>query len=364
MTPTTGPSPTVTQTPESWIDTSAAIPAYCQGVFEGDTTGKANNAHNYGNPVWPETGPEDVYILPKTVTSDLTVTLECAPGDDLDVFLLYEPYPQAVLTQGDTGFTYKNLAPGTYYIVVDGYNGDMGAYRVLISCTGEPTPTPTNTLWPTATNTPVFNHCPLVLKMSTPTPTRTPTQTATRTPTVTLAPTKTRTPTVTATSQLYEQAVDCGAATGYEASDGSYYAPDQAYTTGSWGWSGGQNEKVWTTTHEIYGTDDDTLYQSQRYTLQAYYFTVPRGRYEVLLRFAEVFPYAHSGDRVFGVRLEGGLVLNQYDLLAKGALYTAWDELFEVDVTDGLLVIAFEQQAPEYTPAINGIRVRRVGDAN
>jgi hypothetical protein len=375
ITPTVGPSPTPSPTPYSWIDTTNAIPAYCKGVFYGDTTGKANNAHHYGYPAWPETGPEDVYVLHKTVTSNLTVALECAPGDDLDVFLLVEPDPEAVVAQGDSSLAYTGLGPGLYYVVVDGYNGDMGPYRLSINCEGEPTPTPTNTSWPTPTNTPVFNHVPLIWKMSTPTPTRTATATRTpipsatatpsrtRTPTRTLPATATRTPTATATQIPYEQAVNCGSAVGYLASDGRYYEPDQPFAADSWGWQG-QADKVWTSTHEIYATDDDTLYKTQRYTLQSYLFAVPRGRYEVLLRFAEVFPYAHPGDRVFGVRLEGLLVLDHYDLLAKGPLYTAWDELFEVNVVDGLLAIAFEKQALDYTPAINAISVRRVGDPN
>jgi len=156
--------------------------------------------------------------------------------------------------------------------------------------------------------------------------------------------------------------VDCGGTTSYLASDGVTYAPDQPYTAGSWGWAGGDEGKVYTNVVQITYTEDDVLYQTQRYTVTAYYFTVPRGRYEILLRFAEIFQYAKPGDRVFAVRIENTLVLDQYDLLAKGPLYRAWDELFEFNVTDGLLAITFETQAPEYTPAINAIRVRYIGE--
>lgn len=353
-------TPSVTGTPDSWLDVSEALSAWCGGVFFGDTTGKANNAHHYGNPVWPETGPEDVYVLVKTVTSTLSVSLQTV-GADLDVFLLYAPDPQAVLAQGDQDLSYANLTPGTYYIVVDGYDGDMGPYRLEVQCPGEPTVTPTNTSIPTPTNTPVYNYAPLVFKQSTPRATATATPTATRTPTQTPTATATVYVTPTRTPLLYEKAVDCGSTMGYLASDGAYYLPDQEYALGSWGWSGGGADKVWTNRVQITYTEDDELYQTQRYSQQAYYFTVPVGRYEVLLRFSEIFQYARPGDRVFGVRLENQVVLDQYDLLAKGSHYRAWDETFHVNVSDGLLAISFEQQSPDYTPCINAIRVRYIG---
>ncbi len=354
---------TPTQTPEPWLDITNAMSAWCMGVFDGDTTGKANNVEYYGTLTYPYSGPEDVYILVKTVTSSVTLLLDDGPfGTDLDVLLLYDPHPQALLSQGDTQLTYVNLAPGIYYIVIDGYAGDSGPYRLEVQCEGEPTITPTNTMIPTPTNTPVFDYAPIIYKQSTPRPTATRTPTRTRTPTATITRTPTQEATPTATPRLYEQAVNCGSTTGYQATDGSYYAPDRAYSAGSWGWAGSSEEKVWFNPAQITYTEDDVLYQTQRYTLTAYYFTVPRGRYEVMLRFAEIFQYARPGDRVFDVRIENTLVLDDYDLLAKGSHYRAWDEVFEFNVSDGLLAISFIKESPEYTPAINGIRVRYVGE--
>ena len=334
LTPTLGPTATSSQTPTAWIDVSQAIPAWCKSVYLGDTTGKANNAERYKGLPWQESGPEDVYVLQKTVTSDLTVTIEMLEGDDLDVFLLYNASPDALLAHGNTSFTYRNLSPATYYIVVDGYMGAMGPYRLHVDCEGEPTPTPSVTPSPTPTNTPVFSYGPLLLKMPTPTPTVTPT----------VVP--------------HDQAVNCGGQAGYQASDGYWYEADQPYSHGGWGWQGGD---VYALDHAIADTNDDLIYQSHRYSIIGYHFTVPNGRYEVLLRFAEIFPYAKAGDRVFAVALEGQRVLDGFDILGNVSRYRAHDRTFHVDVTDGVLSITFEQQAQEYSPAINAIRLHRTG---
>jgi len=317
LTRTVGPSPTPTETPISWIDVANAIPASCKGVFAGDTTGKANNAHHYGDVPWLETGPEDVYVLQKTVASDLTVLLQWS-ATDLDVFMLFADDPAALYAgaYGDTGFTAPNLAPGTYYIVVDGYQGAEGAYWLSIECEGEPTPTATTTATMEPTNTPAISFYPLVFDQPTPTPTNT------------------ATPTNTPTPAPYEKAVNCGGTSGYLASDGYWYAADKAYASGSWGWYGGVSG-IWTTSSGIKDTGDDPIYQVHRYGMDAYRFTVPWGRYEVALRFAEIFPYISVGQRVFAVELEGDRVLDQYDMLTEGARLRAVDKTFEVDVVDG-----------------------------
>jgi hypothetical protein len=315
---------------------------YCKGVFYGDTTGKPNRIERYGDLDWPETGPEDIYVLHKTVVSDLIVTLSYASGD-LDVFLLWDAHPSALLEGADRTFTRRNLAPGTYYILVDGYDGSYGPYTLEVYCEGEPTPTPTKTLLPTPTNTPVFGYWPLLLRQPTLTPTPTPI------------------PTPTPTLQPYAQAVNCGATVGFWASDGHRYAPDQPFSAGSWGWEveGG----VWSVSEEIVGTLDDPLYQSHRYAMNAYRFSVPPGRYEVLLRFAEIFFLARVDYRVFAVDIEGQRILDHFDVRKfAGGLYRPFDELIYVDTADGVLDIRFVKQSEhDYWPIISAIRVTRVG---
>ncbi|MCD6518744.1 MAG: DNRLRE domain-containing protein, partial [Anaerolineae bacterium] len=344
---TPGPTLTPTKTPTSWIDVDRAVHACCIGgsgcVYEGDTTGKPDNARQYGSLPWTYPGPEDVYIIQKSVVGDLTATIEYWSGD-LDIILLYDAHPSALLKWDDKTLTCGNLAPGTYYLVVDGFEGSMGPYRLTLICSGEPTPTPTLTPTPSPTNTPVESYYPLLFRMPTPTPTNTPT------------------PTPTPTFLPYEQAVNCGSSEGYLASDGAWYAPDQPYHEGSWGWSGGAEGNVWETGANIAGTDDDPIYRTHRYAMVAYYFDVPPGRYEVLLRFAEIFKYISVGGRVFAVEIENHRVLDHFDMLAVGARNRAWDGIYYTNVTDGLLSIAFIPQSSEFAPAVNAIRVRRVGD--
>ena len=344
-TPTLGPTATPTETPVSWIDTSQAVQACCMHSpgcrFEGDSTGKPNNAEYYGTLTWAYTGPEDVYILHKTVVSDLFVTVEYGSGD-LDVFLLYEnlpgqTHPSALLQWHDTGFRHRNLPPGTYYIVVDGYQGSMGPYLLTLICEGEPTPTPTITPTPSPTNTPANSFYPLLFKMPTPTPT------------------------VTPTFLPYDQGINCGSTESYQATDGYWYAPDKPYTQGSWGWAG-EVTGVSSTDRGIALTTDDPLYQTQRWGMNAYRFTVPSGRYEVLLRFAEIVRYGiYPGSRVFDLYAEGQLVLPGFDIRSNAGLEHAFDVTREISVVDGVLDIGFVQQTPANAPAINGIRVHRLG---
>lgn len=359
VTKTTGPSPTPTETPTSWIDVSKAVPACCLEApgcqFEGDTSGKPNNAQYYGDVPWPYTGPEDVYIFHKTVVSDLTANLESLSLVDLDVFLLYDAYPSAYLIHGDTGFTYRNLAPGTYYVVVDGYGGAMGSYRLSLICAGEPVPTATITPRPTPTNTPVYSYYPILFRKPTPTPTCTPTLT------------NTPTPTVTPTFQAYNFAVNCGGTEWYLHTDGTWYSPDKPYEAGSWGWEGGQHDFIYPPLGDgvspISNTLDDPIYQRHRYAMDAYRFTVPSGSYEVLLHFAETFDLLHVGDRVFAVDIEGRRVEDGFDMLAKGARLRAWDgAYYNIVVKDGLLDITFDYQSSSgFAPAINAIRIHRSG---
>ncbi|MBC7236226.1 MAG: DNRLRE domain-containing protein [Chloroflexi bacterium] len=364
-TPTELPSatPTATRPTTDWIDISKAVNACClpgQGcVFSGNTTGKPSNADYYGNgnPPWPYTGGEDVYILRKTVVGDLELRLDYWSGD-FDIFLLYEPHPAALLAYGDRGLTYRNLAPGTYYIVVDGYQGSRGAYTLNMICSGEPTPTPTLTFtpsptWtPSPTNTRAFSYYPLLYRQPTPT------STATATPTATLIPSP------TPTFSAFDIAVNCGSDKGYTASDGYYYQPDQPYAPGGWGfWDAeGCGHCVYSVKSGIEGTDDDPLYQTYRYAMETYTFTVPPGRYRVFLHFAEIFRFVSVGQRVFSVTLEGQTVLEDYDMLAAGLRMKAGVIVRDIDVQDDVLDIGFIKRSSEdFWPAVNAIRVSRVG---
>jgi len=74
----------------------------------------------------------------------------------------------------------------------------------------------------------------------------------------------------------------------------------------------------------------------------AYAFPVPAGSYTVKLHFAEVWDGAKGvGQRVFSVAVEGTPALTNYDIFAAVGADAAATETATVDVTDGVLDIAF-----------------------
>jgi hypothetical protein len=116
----------------------------------------------------------------------------------------------------------------------------------------------------------------------------------------------------------------------YVAADGTVYAAD-AHS------SGGKTAK---TTAKIGDTEDDTLYQSERYGNFSYDIPVPNGNYIVTLMFAE-FYWNAAGKRIFDVEIQGKEVIINLDIYAAVGKYSAYDINVPVSVTDGVLKIDF-----------------------
>ena len=172
---------------------------------------------------------------------------------------------------------------------------------------------------------------------------------------VPVTPTPMTTPTFTPVpecpSQPYIQ-VDAGSPVTYTDHAGGVWLPDQAYRPGinTWGYIG--DSAVYTTTDPIYGTLDPALYQTERWWVNSnggYRFEVPNGDYDVLLRFAEIYPQTNVGTRVFTVVVEGVTVLAHLDVLEVAGMNVAYDLLASAHVTDGVLDVDFlaEQNNPE-----------------
>ncbi len=125
---------------------------------------------------------------------------------------------------------------------------------------------------------------------------------------------------------------------GYTAPDGTLYTSDQYY-------SGGRSSRVNTA---IADTDHDPVYQRERYGNFDYEIPVPSaGFYTVELNFAEIYFQVLNfnvgvGARVFDVRAEGSLILDDYDILANTAPAAAITETSNVLVQDGTLSLSFE----------------------
>lgn len=151
----------------------------------------------------------------------------------------------------------------------------------------------------------------------------------------------------------YVQRVNAGGAE-YTGTDGRVWSADQAYTNGSWGFVGG---RTFYRIHPIANTEDDVLFQSERYH-PTYRFTVAPGKYIVQLLFAEIF-YNAAGIREFEVVLEGNKVISNFDIFSLVGHDVAMVKEYEVDVTDGILDITFIKISD--SPKISAIEVKSAG---
>ena len=110
---------------------------------------------------------------------------------------------------------------------------------------------------------------------------------------------------------------------------------------------------------QIADTEDDALYQSVRYNLDAYRFRVPDGRYTVTLKFCEV-AYDTPGARVFDVSIEGRRVIEGLDIFREAGKNKALDKTFEnIPVGDGVLDVDFGKVV-EF-PAVAAVEVAGEG---
>jgi hypothetical protein len=205
----------------------------------------------------------------------------------------------------------------------------------------------------------VINTGPLATPTPTATPTSTLTPTPTRTPTATITPggptfTPTFTPTATATGLPYLQRVNSGGSLFTDGQSQSW-AADQAYTTGSWGYTGGSAKS---NSSAIAGTTDDVLYQKYRLLTLEYRFTVPNGNYEVVLKFAEP-SVSVVGSRVMRITMEGAVAENALDLYAVAGKNVALDRTYTTAVSDGILNITFARNGGSNDPIVSAIQAIR-----
>ncbi len=103
--------------------------------FDYETNGRPSSVSYYNCSGWTESGPEVVHKVTTTRTGDLRAELSNLGGVDLDVFILSDCTADSCLPGafGDNAAVYPNAPPGTYYIVVDGYNGASGPYTLTAS---------------------------------------------------------------------------------------------------------------------------------------------------------------------------------------------------------------------------------------
>ena len=113
--------------------------------------------------------------------------------------------------------------------------------------------------------------------------------------------------------------------------DGVHYWADNYFLDGG----------TYSTTVSINRTEDDYIYQSERYNDFSYAIPIADGDYLVTLKFAEIY-HSSSGARIFDVDIEDQQVIDNLDVAyAAGSVNTAYDVSFPTTVEDGTLNIDF-----------------------
>jgi hypothetical protein len=107
---------------------------------------------------------------------------------------------------------------------------------------------------------------------------------------------------------------------------------------------------------EIANTQDDRVYQTERYGMSGYAVNLANGSYTVRLHFAETYSgITGPGQRVFSVNVEG-IAINNLDIFAEaGGRNRALVKTVVVQVTDGQLNLGFIPAVQK--PEINGIEI-------
>ncbi|HCY77986.1 MAG TPA: hypothetical protein DHV28_18935 [Ignavibacteriales bacterium] len=94
----------------------------------------------------------------------------------------------------------------------------------------------------------------------------------------------------------------------------------------------------------ISGTDEDSIFQSDKYGMVTYKIRLPNDNYNVKLLFAEKY-FDASGSRVFDVYFEQNRVLTNLDIYSQvGKNAACIKEINNVNVTDGILDIQFAEK--------------------
>ncbi len=139
---------------------------------------------------------------------------------------------------------------------------------------------------------------------------------------------------------------------GYTDTGGDYWSTDQAWNN-DWGYLGGSARSK---SNAVAGTNDDALYQKYRENPGEYRFQVPNGAYQVTLKFAE-FDVSNGTDRVMRISMEGVVVENALSIWGLVGRYVALDRVYVVNVTDGILNIAFAQNGGRKVPVVSAIHI-------
>ena len=327
--------------------------------------------------VWPETilyAGDSLYANDSTEITFLDgTTLRLSPGVRIDI-TRYDPDEETLAFETEMASYEARAASASIQIAEAGARVRTESGQVAVSVGNETqiisrgqtrdvgagiplseimaaAPSPTTAPPPTAaaTESPTPAHSPEFIVSA-------PLINAAPSPTVTPGPpTATpRAPVATPTRRPgFSVRVNCGGGD-YTDTRGLRWSADREYLAGQWGYTGG---KVYTSGNGIANTQDDLLYQSERWGDFFYLFDIPNDRYRVTLHFAELYR-DDPKVRQFGVRIEGHWVLSHLDLIAIAGRDVAHHASFEVDLADGQLGLEFERQLDH--PKVNAIEIAAI----
>ncbi len=151
--------------------------------------------------------------------------------------------------------------------------------------------------------------------------------------------------------------VNCAATESYTDKAGNIWLVDQVMGEGkTWGFVDGMT--VDRGDLGITGTDAPKIYETERYSMSAYKFKVPNGKYTVRLHFAETYDgITGDGQRIFSITINEKTVLEDFDPYkeAGGFQKPVVKTIKSLTITNGEIVIGFTSNIQN--PEINGIEI-------
>jgi hypothetical protein len=160
-----------------------------------------------------------------------------------------------------------------------------------------------------------------------------------------------------AKSEKFVLRVDCGSYSEYTDKAGNVWQADQEKTDDN-KWGAVYGSVIERPGLDIPNTDCPIIYESERYSMDAYEFEVPNGKYTVTLHFAETYEGIYDvGERVFSVSINGKEVLKDLDPYKDaGEFNTPSVKVCKgVEPVDGKIEIGFAYNVEN--PQINGIEI-------
>lgn len=155
-----------------------------------------------------------------------------------------------------------------------------------------------------------------------------------------------------------EIAVNVGSNAQFIDESKTVWLADQPYKTGGWGFTGSEAKAIYAaqTDDNVLNTPDDPLYQTMQENLTAYRFDVPKGAYEVELKFVETAS-EKAGERVFSVKINNQTVCENLDLAKEAGQHYGVARRFRVNSGGGIII---DFAAKQGKPILSAIRIRRL----